>query len=32
MKSLKDVKAKLLADPAVRQAHDAQAPEMEPLM
>ena len=29
MKSLKDVKAKLLAKPAVRQAYDAQAPEFE---
>ena len=29
MKSLKDVKAKLLANPAVRQAYDAQAPEFE---
>jgi len=27
MKSLKDVKAQLLAKPAVRQAYDAQAPE-----
>ena len=27
--SLKDVKAKLLANPAVRQAYDAQAPEFE---
>lgn len=29
MKSLKDVKAKLLANPGVRQAYDAQAPEFE---
>ena len=29
MKSLKDVKAVLLANPAVRQAYDAQAPEFE---
>ena len=29
MKSLKDVKAELLANPAVRQAYDAQAPEFE---
>ena len=29
MKSLKDVKTKLLAKPAVRQAYDAQAPEFE---
>ena len=29
MKSLKNVKAKLLANPAVRQAYDAQAPEFE---
>jgi len=29
VKSLKDVKAKLLANPAVRQAYDAQAPEFE---
>jgi ribosome-binding protein aMBF1 (putative translation factor) len=29
MKSLKDVKAQLLANPAVRQAYDAQAPEFE---
>ena len=29
MKSLKDVKAQLLAKPAVRQAYDAQAPEFE---
>ena len=29
MKSLKDVKAELLAKPAVRQAYDAQAPEFE---
>ena len=29
MKSLKDVKAQLLAIPAVRQAYDAQAPEFE---
>ena len=29
MKSLKDVKAKLLANPAVRQAYDAQTPEFE---
>jgi ribosome-binding protein aMBF1 (putative translation factor) len=28
-KSLNDVKAKLLAKPAVRQAYDAQAPEFE---
>jgi DNA-binding transcriptional regulator YiaG len=29
MKNLKDVKAQLLANPAVRQAYDAQAPEFE---
>lgn len=29
MKSLKDVKAQLLANPAVLQAYDAQAPELE---
>jgi len=29
VKSLKNVKAKLLANPAVRQAYDAQAPEFE---
>ena len=29
MKSLKEVKAQLLANPAVRQAYDAQAPEFE---
>ncbi len=29
MKSLKDVKPELLANPAVRQAYDAQAPEFE---
>ena len=29
MKSLKAVKAQLLANPAVRQAYDAQAPEFE---
>ena len=29
MKSLKAVKAELLANPAVRQAYDAQAPEFE---
>jgi len=29
MKSLKEVKAELLAKPAVRQAYDAQAPEFE---
>ena len=29
VKSLKDVKAQLLANPAVRQAYDAQAPEFE---
>ena len=29
MKSLKDVKAELLANPAVRQAYDAQAPSFE---
>jgi hypothetical protein len=29
VKSLKDVKAELLAKPAVRQAYDAQAPEFE---
>ena len=29
MKNLKDVKAELLAKPAVRQAYDAQAPEFE---
>ena len=29
MKSLKDVKAKLLTNSAVRQAYDAQAPEFE---
>ena len=29
MKSLKDVKAQLLANPAVRQAYDAQAAEFE---
>jgi hypothetical protein len=29
VKNLKDVKAKLLANPAVRQAYDAQAPEFE---
>ena len=29
MKSLKDLKAKLLTNPAVRQAYDAQAPEFE---
>ena len=29
MKSLKEVKAKLFANPAVRQAYDAQAPEFE---
>jgi ribosome-binding protein aMBF1 (putative translation factor) len=29
MKSLKNVKTKLLANPAVRQAYDAQAPEFE---
>ena len=29
MKSLKDVKAELLVNPAVRQAYDAQAPEFE---
>jgi len=29
MKSLKDVKAELLTNPAVRQAYDAQAPEFE---
>ena len=29
MKSLKDVKAQLLANAAVRQAYDAQAPEFE---
>ena len=29
MKSLKDVKAQLLANPAVRQAYKAQAPEFE---
>lgn len=29
VKSLKDVKAQLLAKPAVRQAYDAQAPEFE---
>ena len=30
VKSLKYEKAKLLANPAVRQAYDAQAPEFEP--
>ncbi len=30
VKSLKDLKAELLAKPAVRQAYDAQAPEFEP--
>ena len=29
MKSLKDVKPQLMANPAVRQAYDAQAPEFE---
>jgi hypothetical protein len=29
LKSLKDVKAQLLANPAIRQAYDAQAPEFE---
>ena len=29
VKSLKDVKAQLMANPAVRQAYDAQAPEFE---
>jgi len=29
VKSLKDVKAELLTNPAVRQAYDAQAPEFE---
>ena len=29
MKNLKDVKAQLLAKPAVRQAYDAQAPQFE---
>ena len=29
MKSLKDLKAEQLANPAVRQAYDAQAPEFE---
>ncbi len=29
MKNLKDVKAQLLANPAVRQAYDEQAPEFE---
>jgi hypothetical protein len=29
VKSLKDLKAQLLANPAVRQAYDAQAPEFE---
>ena len=29
MKSMKKLKAKLLANPAVRQAYDAQAPEFE---
>jgi len=29
MKSLKDLKAELLVNPAVRQAYDAQAPEFE---
>ena len=29
MKNLKDVKAQLLANPYVRQAYDAQAPEFE---
>jgi hypothetical protein len=29
VKSLKDLKAELLANPAVRQAYDAQAPEFE---
>ena len=29
MKSLKNVKTKLLANPAVRQAYDAQAPKFE---
>ena len=29
MKNLKDVKAQLLSNPAVRQAYDAQAPEFE---
>jgi DNA-binding transcriptional regulator YiaG len=29
VKSLKDVKAQLLANPAVRQAYDEQAPEFE---
>ena len=29
MKNLKDVKAQLLANPVVRQAYDAQAPEFE---
>ena len=29
MKSLKDVKAELLTNPAVRQAYDAQTPEFE---
>ncbi len=29
VKNLKDVKAQLLAKPAVRQAYDAQAPELE---
>ena len=29
MKSLKDVKAELLANPTVRQVYDAQAPEFE---
>ncbi len=29
MKSLKDLKAELLANPAVRQAYDSQAPDFE---
>ena len=29
MKNLKDIKAQLLANPAVRQAYDEQAPEFE---
>ena len=29
MKNLKDLKVELLANPAVRQAYDAQAPEFE---
>ncbi len=29
MRSLKDLKAELLANPAVRQAYDAQAPQFE---